>query len=81
MRSHSEAQHVAEQILEDAPAGTEIFFSDEDDATAHYNELQAHKGLRRRLESRQACRRVRQGGQEVGACIVWRHFVTVRQGH
>lgn len=45
MRSHSEAQHVAEQILEDAPAGTEIFFSDEDDATAHYSRLQEHKGL------------------------------------
>lgn len=40
-----EAKDAAEQILRDAPAGTEIFFSDNDlDATPHYNELRSDKG-------------------------------------
>jgi hypothetical protein len=40
-----EAQQVAEQILRDAPPYTEIFFNDEYDATAHYNNLKSDKGL------------------------------------
>lgn len=41
----SEAQNVAEQILRDAPADTEIFFNDDDDATPHYNERRSDKGV------------------------------------
>lgn len=40
-----EAEQVAEQILEDAPVGTEIFFNDDTDATPHYSELREDKGL------------------------------------
>lgn len=42
---HYEAQQVADKILSDAPAGTEIFFNDDDDATPHYNERRSDKGV------------------------------------
>jgi hypothetical protein len=42
---HHEAQQVADQILRDAPAETEIFFNDDDDATPHYNERRSDKGV------------------------------------
>ncbi|MEN4487787.1 hypothetical protein [Mycolicibacterium cosmeticum] len=35
---------MAEKLLKNEPAGTEIFFSDDDDQTPHYNPKQAHKG-------------------------------------
>jgi hypothetical protein len=41
----STAKQVAEQILRDAPADTEIFFNDDDDATPHYNERRSDKGV------------------------------------
>lgn len=38
-------ERVAEQILRNAPVGTEIFFNDGQDATPHYNDLKSDKGL------------------------------------
>lgn len=40
-----DAERVAEQILRNAPVGTEIFFNDDQDATPHYNSLKYGKGL------------------------------------
>jgi hypothetical protein len=39
-----QAKQVAEKLLDGEPVGTEIFFSDDDDATPHFNPNRADKG-------------------------------------